>query len=69
MDDDTGQVFVDCCKRNNVVKARMALALGVDINTVTEDGRWAGLTIAAANNALDIMDWLLQLPGLDVNIR
>ena len=51
------------------MKARMALALGVDINTVTEDGRWAGLTIAAANNALDILDWLLQLPGLDVNIR
>ena len=63
------QVFIDSCKRNNVAKARMALSLGVDINCVTEDGKWSGLTVAAANNALEVVTWLLGLPGLEVNIR
>ena len=62
------KVFIDSCKRNNVAKARMALSLGVDINCVTEDGKWSGLTVAAANNALEVVTWLLGLPGL-VNIR
>ena len=34
------KVFISSCKRNNVAKARMALSLGVDINCVTEDGKW-----------------------------
>ena len=63
------QVVIDNVKRNNVAKARMALSLGVDINCVTEDGKWSGLTVAAANNALEVVTWLLGLPGLDVNIR
>ena len=63
------KVFIDSCKRNNVAKARMALSLGVDINCVTEDGQWSGLAVAAANNALEAVTWLLGLPGLEVNIR
>ena len=63
------KVFIDSCKRNNVAKARMALSLGVDINCVTEDGKWSGLTVAAANNALEVVTWLLGVPGLEVNIR
>ena len=62
------EVFISACSLNNVIKAELALSLGVDINTVSRDGRWSGLTAAAWNGSQKIVKMLLEKPEIDVNI-
>ena len=61
-------IFISACSLNNVIKAELALSLGVDINTVSRDGRWSGLTAAAWNGSQKIVKMLLEKPEIDVNI-
>ena len=61
-------IFIEACKVNNVIKAKMALDLGVDVNAVSKDGHWAGITAAAYHNSKDIMEMLLSHPKIDVNV-
>ena len=39
--------FLKYCKSNNLDKVTDCLSRGVDVNTVSEDGCWSGLTLAA----------------------
>ena len=61
-------VFIESCKVNNVIKAKMALDLGVDVNAVSKDGHWSGITAAAYHNSKDIMQMLLSHPKIDLNV-
>ena len=61
-------IFISACSLNNVIKAELALSLGVDLNTVSGDGRWSGLTAAAWNGRQKIVKMLLLKPEIDVNI-
>ena len=46
-DPEQQQEFLKCCQKNDLKRAESCLSLKVDVNTVSEDGRWSGLTIAA----------------------
>ena len=41
----------------------------MNVNTISEDKQWSGLTIAAYNNSYQVLEWLLRQPGIDVNIK
>jgi len=43
------------------------LSRGVDVNTVSEDGRLFGLTIAAEENYLELLEILLSNPDIKIN--
>ena len=60
--------FMESCKKNLVVKASQFLAQLGDVNVVSDEG-WSGLTMAAHKNSQKILDWLLEQPDIDVNIK
>ena len=60
--------FMESCNKNLVVKASQFLAQIGDVNVVSDEG-WSGLTLAAHKNSLKILDWLLEQPDIDVNIK
>ena len=66
--DQDVHIFIESCKVNNVIKAKMALDLGVDVNAVSKDGHWSGITAAAYYNSKDIMEMLLVHPNINVNV-
>ena len=51
--------FVEACE-NNVIEKVIACcdSLGLDVNTLSEDGK-SGLVEAASNNSEDVVEWLL----------
>ena len=59
--------FLQYCYLNNLEKVRDCLARGVDVNTVSEDGDWSGLNIAAYKNYLKLLDVLLSQPDIKIN--
>merc|ERR1719427_867840 len=65
-DKTVGEVFCKACKEGNVEKVRHCIALDVDVN-------WAkpqpGLIEASFYNHYQVVDMLLQQPGIDVNRR
>ena len=46
-DPEQQQEFLKSCQKNDLKRAESCLSLKVDVNTLSEDGRWSGLTIAA----------------------
>ena len=52
-----------------MAKVAACLQLGVYINTRSGDGLWSGLTVAAAHNCVEVVELLLQQPGLDLNMK
>lgn len=61
-------IFISACSLNNVIKAELALSLGVDLNTISRDGRWCGLTAAAWNGRQKIVKMLVEKREIDINI-
>ena len=59
--------FLKYCQENNLRKVRESLSRGVDVNTVSENGRWSGLTIAAHKNYPELLDILLSQPDIKIN--
>ena len=59
--------FLQHCTDNNLEKVRHCLSRGVDVNTVSEDGRWSGLTIAAEKNYTELLEILLSHPDIKIN--
>ena len=43
------------------------MSRGVDVNTVSEDGRWSGLTLAADRNKSELLEILLSHPDIKIN--
>ena len=64
---DLSGEFLKYCRENNLAKVSDCLSRGVDVNTVSEDGHWTALTIAAYENYPELLDLLLEQPGIDVN--
>ena len=60
--------FIQYCKENKLEKVRSCLNLEVDVNTVSVDNSWSGLTIAAHKNYLDLLDLLLSHPDIKINL-
>ena len=52
--------FCDDCHDNNLDGVTNCLFRGVDVNTVSEDGR-SGLTIAAEKNYTELLEILSRL--------
>ena len=55
------------CEENNLERVTECLSRGVDVNTVSEDGHWSGLTIAAKENFPVLLDVLLFHPDIKIN--
>ena len=61
-------LFITSCQDNELDKVKACVLLGVDVNIVSEDGQWSGLTIAAHKKFPQLLDLLLSQPGIDVNL-
>ena len=59
--------FLQYCHDNNLEEVTDCLTRGVDVNTVSEDGRWSGLTIAADRNYPELLEILLSQPDIKIN--
>jgi len=59
--------FIRNCGENNLAGVTDCLARGVDVNTVSEDGDWSGLTIAAEENYPELLEILLSHPDIEIN--
>jgi len=59
--------FLQHCHDNNLEGVADCLSRGVDVNTVSEDGRWSGLTIAATKNYPELLEILLSHPQIKIN--
>ena len=65
-DKTLGEVFCEACRDGNVEKVRQCIALEVDVNC---DKLRPGLKAASYNNHYQVVDLLLEQPGIDVNKR
>ena len=59
--------MIDYCWGNQLEEVKACLTLKVDVNTVSEDGRWSGLNIAAKKNNLELLEILLSHPDIKIN--
>ena len=62
-----GEQFLNHCLANNLDGVGICLSRGVDVNTVSEDGSWSGLTIAAEKNYPELLEILLSHPDIKIN--
>ena len=58
--------FLENCHKNDLNAVTDCLSNGVDINTVSEDGYWSGLTIAAIRNNPELLEILLSHPHIKI---
>ena len=61
------QEFIKYCQKNDLKRAEACLTLDVDVNTVSEDGHWSGLTVAAHKNYTELLEILLSHPQIKIN--
>ena len=59
--------MIDYCHGNQLEEVKACLTLKVDVNTVSEDGEWSGLTIAAKKNNLELLEIFLSHPDIKIN--
>jgi len=67
MTKDLLREFIQNCRDNKLDGVTDCLSRGVDVNTVSEDGRWSGLTIAAEKNYPELLEILLSHPDIKIN--
>ena len=63
------ELHLEACKSNNLEKVVASITLGVDVNSVSEDGEESGLTVAADKGYLQLLEFLLNQPKINVNIK
>jgi Ankyrin repeats (3 copies) len=68
-EDDYGKLpeHLDAFIRRDLGKFAAAVAAGADINATSSNGRLTALRIAAHDDYLEGMEWLLAQPNLDIN--
>ena len=54
-----GEQFLAHCQDNNLEEVKDSLYRGVNVNTVSEDGNWCAIYIAARWNYTKLLDILL----------
>ena len=59
--------FLQDCWHNNQEGVRDCLSRGVDVNSLSEDGRWSGLTIATRKNYLELVEIFLSHPQIKID--
>ena len=61
--------FIRHCFDNELEKVKACLTLEVNVNTVSEDGdvKWSGLTIAAKEDNVELLNILLSHPDIEIN--
>ena len=64
---DLKREFIKHCQENDLKRAEACLTLDVDVNTVSKDGRWSGLTVAAYKNYGGLLEMLLSHPQIKIN--
>ena len=57
--------FLHHCHKDNIEGVTDCLSRGVDVNTVSEDGDWSGLTIAAQENCPDLLEMFKHFYSAD----
>ena len=67
MAENLNEIFLQKCRENNLEDVKSCLSQGADVNTVSQDGRWSGLTWAAHKNHTELLDILLSHPDIEVN--
>ena len=67
MAEDLNGMFLARCLENNLEDVKSCLSQGADVNTVSQDGCWSGLTWAAENDHMELLDILLSHPDIEVN--
>ena len=55
------QEFIQHCQNSELERVTDCLSRGVDVNTVSGDGRWSGLTIAAWQENTELLSVLLSI--------
>ena len=66
MAEDLNGMFLARCLENNLEDVKSCLSQGADVNTVSQDGCWSGLTWAAYNDHMELLDILLSHPDIEV---
>ena len=61
-------LFFDLCESGNINGVRHCIELGLDVNCVSEDGMKSGLSLAAKYGYLQLLNFLLLCPDIDVNL-
>ena len=61
-------LFIDACLKKDLRKVEACLLLGVNPNTVSEDGKWSGLSVASFENEPQLLDLMLKQPDIDINL-
>ena len=61
------QEFLKFCTDNNLEGVTDCLSRGVDVNTVSENGRRSGLILAAGKNYPELLEILLSHPDIKLN--
>ena len=61
--------FLQNSHDNNLEGVTDCLSHGVDVNTVSEDGKWSGLTIAAKKNYPELLEILLSHPKIKIQMQ
>ena len=61
-------LFLDACKTNDLEKVKNCVGLGADINSKDVCG-YTGLYLAARENCLDVLDYLLDRTNINVNCK
>ena len=52
-------LFINACLQKDLKKVEACLLLGVNPNTVSEDGKWSGLSVAAFKNVPQLLNLML----------
>ena len=67
MAENLNEIFLARCLENSVDDVQSCLSQGADVNTVSQDGCWSGLTWTAHKNHTKLLDILLSHPDIEVN--
>ena len=67
MAEDLNGMFLARCLENNLEDVKSCMSQGADVNTVSRNGRWSGLTWAADKNHTELLDVLLSHTDIEVN--
>ena len=67
---DIREKFIEYCRTNQLAQVTACVEIiGVDVNTVSRDGKWSGVFAAAHHGSTDVLQWLLAQPGIGMEIK
>ena len=64
---DLENIFFESCQNGNLDKVKACVTLGFNVNSASSYLGQTGLEIAAIIDNLELLEYLLSCPGVDVN--